>query len=99
MSASFISLSLSLSLSPTVIHLLDATSGKPLGEPLKMQTDAVWVSLNQSGLVSDRKLLVIDSNRDLFMTPVIKQDLVKLSTVRTEGGGEGVGGGWRRQRR
>ena len=33
---------------PKVIHLLDASSGKPLGEPITHELDVVEVALNQS---------------------------------------------------
>ena len=40
------------------------------------------IALNQGGLASDRKLLLIDRNRDLFLTPVHRSEPVKLATVR-----------------
>jgi hypothetical protein len=64
-----------------VVHLLDATSGKALSEPLKHDLEVVDIALNQTGSVSERKLFLIDRNRDLFITPIIRPAPFKLATV------------------
>ena len=48
-------------------------------------TQVAEIALNQGGLASDRKLLLIDRNRDLFLTPVHRSEPVKLATVRIAG--------------
>ncbi len=66
---------------PKLVHLFDATSGKALSDPVKHDLEVVEIALNQSGSVSERKLFLIDRNRDLFITPIIRPAPFKLATV------------------
>lgn len=50
-------------------------------DTIKHSVELSFISLNQSGLASDRKIVFIDKNMDLFLTPVHRLDLVKLSTI------------------
>jgi intraflagellar transport protein 80 len=63
-----------------VVHIIDVSSGRA-GDPIKHSLDVSEIALNQGGLASDRKLLLIDRNRDLFLTPVHRHEPVKLATV------------------
>ncbi|XP_066565455.1 intraflagellar transport protein 80 homolog isoform X1 [Amia ocellicauda] len=55
-----------------VIFLIDALSGKPLGDgkPLMHKMEVVEVALDQCGTANERKIALIDKNRDLYLTPV-----------------------------
>lgn len=56
---------------PNTINVLDAHSGKPIREAIKHELEIVYIALNQNGLVSERKLVFIDANRDMFMCQVM----------------------------
>ena len=43
--------------------------------------EIVEINLNKTDISSDRKIAYVDSNRDLFMTPVHKRDVIKLCTM------------------
>ncbi|NXB78948.1 IFT80 protein, partial [Donacobius atricapilla] len=70
-----------------VIYILEALSGKPLGDgkPLTHKTEIVEIALDQKGLTSERKVAFIDKNRDLFITSVKRfgkeQKIVKIGTM------------------
>ena len=62
------------------ILLYDISSGRAL-DILKHSVDISFVALNQSGLASDRKIVLIDKNMDFFITPIHRLDFFKLSTI------------------
>mmetsp|Transcript_12103 Transcript_12103/g.27941 ORF Transcript_12103/g.27941 Transcript_12103/m.27941 type:complete len:770 (-) Transcript_12103:166-2475(-) len=70
-----------------VVRAFDVTSGREVGEPVKHTMDVVFVSLNKYGGVGDRKLILIDRNRDLWVCPIGQAagskapQLVKLGTM------------------
>ena len=53
-----------------LVHLFDASSGKPLndGKPFAHRLEIAEIALDQVGLQSQRKLAYVDKNRDLFVT-------------------------------
>uniref|UniRef100_A0A6Q2XZP2 Uncharacterized protein n=1 Tax=Esox lucius TaxID=8010 RepID=A0A6Q2XZP2_ESOLU len=53
-----------------VIFLFDALTGKALGDgkPLTHKMEVVEIALDQCGPSSERKIAVIDKNRDLYLT-------------------------------
>jgi hypothetical protein len=53
-----------------VVRLFDTITGKPLGEPIKHSMEMYAISLNHFGSLADRKLLIIDRNRDLYIVAV-----------------------------
>uniref|UniRef100_A0A8C4E433 Intraflagellar transport 80 homolog (Chlamydomonas) n=1 Tax=Dicentrarchus labrax TaxID=13489 RepID=A0A8C4E433_DICLA len=55
-----------------VILLFDALTGKALGDgkPLTHKLEVVEVALDQSGPSNERKIALIDKNRDLYLTSV-----------------------------
>uniref|UniRef100_W5M7E3 Intraflagellar transport 80 n=1 Tax=Lepisosteus oculatus TaxID=7918 RepID=W5M7E3_LEPOC len=55
-----------------VIFLIDALSGKPLGDgkPLVHKMEVMEVALDQCGIPNERKIALIDKNRDLYLTCV-----------------------------
>jgi len=63
------------------VRLFDTSSGKDMGEPLVHQLDIMDIALGQAGLGSERKLALLDRNRDLYLTPVHRNQLVKLGSM------------------
>lgn len=53
-----------------VVRFLDINSGKLVGDVMRLPLDVVEIALNQLGTLTDQKLVFIDSNRDLFITPI-----------------------------
>ncbi|XP_064159238.1 intraflagellar transport protein 80 homolog [Anguilla rostrata] len=55
-----------------VIFLFEALTGKALGDgkPLTHKMEVVEIALDQCGAASDRKIALIDKNRDLYLTSV-----------------------------
>ncbi|XP_051873931.1 intraflagellar transport protein 80 homolog isoform X2 [Pristis pectinata] len=70
-----------------VIYLIDALSGKPLGDgkPLVHKIEVMEVALDQSGSPNERKIAIIDKNRDLYITSVRRfgkeQKIIKIGTM------------------
>ncbi|XP_036393390.1 intraflagellar transport protein 80 homolog isoform X1 [Megalops cyprinoides] len=55
-----------------VIFLFEALTGKALGDgkPLTHKMEVVEIALDQCGMAADRKIALIDKNRDLYLTSV-----------------------------
>ncbi|XP_067950088.1 intraflagellar transport protein 80 homolog isoform X1 [Watersipora subatra] len=53
-----------------MVHLFDSTTGKPLGDgkPITHKHDILQVVLDQAGPAHERKLAIIDKNRNLYLT-------------------------------
>ena len=51
------------------VHLLDSNTGKPLGDgrPYTHRQEVLEVALEQTGPSHERRLAVIDKNRDLYL--------------------------------
>ncbi|XP_038671101.1 intraflagellar transport protein 80 homolog isoform X3 [Scyliorhinus canicula] len=70
-----------------VIYLIDALSGKPFsdGKPLVHKIEVMEVALDQFGSPSERKIAIIDKNRDLYITSVRRfgkeQKIIKIGTM------------------
>nr|XP_029529971.1 intraflagellar transport protein 80 homolog [Oncorhynchus nerka] len=70
-----------------VIFLFDALTGKALGDgkPLTHKMEVVEIALDQCGPSSDRKIAVIDKNRDLYLTAVHRlyreHNICKIGTM------------------
>eukprot|EP00466_Bigelowiella_natans_P016493 jgi/Bigna1/37415/e_gw1.19.155.1 len=67
--------------SPMEVGLLDTESGKPFSEPYKHSINVVSVALNHDGMANSRKMSLIDSNRDLYVTRLHRPKPVKLATM------------------
>uniref|UniRef100_A0A061RJ59 Intraflagellar transport protein 80-like n=1 Tax=Tetraselmis sp. GSL018 TaxID=582737 RepID=A0A061RJ59_9CHLO len=52
------------------VRLFDTASGRPLGEPVAHHQELTAVALSQSGGLPERRLLLLDRNRDLFIRAV-----------------------------
>ncbi|CAB1347799.1 unnamed protein product [Coregonus sp. 'balchen'] len=70
-----------------VIFLFDALTGKALGDgkPLTHKMEVVEIALDQCGPSSERKIAVIDKNRDLYLTAVRRHNrehnICKIGTM------------------
>ncbi|XP_013386357.1 intraflagellar transport protein 80 homolog isoform X2 [Lingula anatina] len=70
-----------------VIHLFEATTGKPLGDgkPITHKLEVMEIALDQCGPSNERRLAIIDKNRDLYLTSVrtfgTERKTVKLGTM------------------
>eukprot|EP00227_Mantoniella_beaufortii_P020105 CAMPEP_0197575096 /NCGR_PEP_ID=MMETSP1326-20131121/609_1 /TAXON_ID=1155430 /ORGANISM="Genus nov. species nov., Strain RCC2288" /LENGTH=759 /DNA_ID=CAMNT_0043137801 /DNA_START=154 /DNA_END=2433 /DNA_ORIENTATION=+ len=63
------------------VRFLDTSAGKPVGEEMTHSMEVTDVCLSQTGSTPDRKLVFIDRNRDLYITPVLKAATYKLGTM------------------
>ncbi|KAL3846590.1 hypothetical protein ACJMK2_017565 [Sinanodonta woodiana] len=69
------------------IYIFDAASGKQLGDgkPVPHKLEVMEIALDQCGNPADRKLAIIDKNRDLYLTTVrtfgAERKTVKLGTM------------------
>jgi hypothetical protein len=59
------------SLAVAVVHFMDVTTGKMVGDVMQLTVEAVEISLSPMGILTDRKLAFIDSNHDLYLTPIL----------------------------
>ena len=66
---------------PKMIRMFDSSSGKDMGEPIQHQLDILEIALGQAGLGSERKVAILDRNRDLYITPVHRSHLMKLGSM------------------
>ncbi|CAH1781800.1 unnamed protein product [Owenia fusiformis] len=70
-----------------VIHLFDATTGKSMGDgkPLSHKLEVMEVELDQCGPANERRLAIVDRNRDLYLVSVrvfgTQRKIVKLGTM------------------
>eukprot|EP00741_Cyanophora_paradoxa_P010393 tig00020531_g10051.t1 len=63
---------------PKVVRLVEPASGRALGE-VRHGIEVVEVSLSRWGGAGDRKLALVDRNRDLYVTPCGRVQPVKLA--------------------
>ncbi|KAG0618321.1 hypothetical protein M758_4G054400 [Ceratodon purpureus] len=64
-----------------VVRFLDINSGKLVGDVMRLSLDVVEIALNQLGNLTDQKLVFVDSNRDLFITPINRLAAFKLASM------------------
>ncbi|XP_007886712.1 intraflagellar transport protein 80 homolog [Callorhinchus milii] len=70
-----------------VMYLIDALSGKSLGDgkPLIHKIEVMEIALDQFGSPNERKIAIIDKNRDLYISSVRRfgkeQRIIKMSTM------------------
>uniref|UniRef100_A0A7S0RGA6 Intraflagellar transport protein 80 homolog n=1 Tax=Pyramimonas obovata TaxID=1411642 RepID=A0A7S0RGA6_9CHLO len=63
------------------VRLFESATGKQIGEPITHTLEITDLALNQCGPNTERKLCFIDRNRDLYITPVLKPQLMKMGTM------------------
>ncbi|XP_070538600.1 intraflagellar transport protein 80 homolog [Ptychodera flava] len=70
-----------------LVHVFDSSNGKPLGDgkPIAHKFEVMEIALDQCGPASERRLAIVDKNRDLYLTSVRtvgkSQQIIKLGTM------------------
>eukprot|EP00928_Gymnodinium_smaydae_P043278 TRINITY_DN29033_c0_g1_i1.p1 TRINITY_DN29033_c0_g1~~TRINITY_DN29033_c0_g1_i1.p1 ORF type:complete len:759 (+),score=171.98 TRINITY_DN29033_c0_g1_i1:115-2391(+) len=60
--------------SPKQIRVFDPYTGRAVGNPIPHKLDIVKISLNQQGAGSDRKIAILDKNKDLYLVKAMNAD-------------------------
>merc|ERR1719230_698122 len=60
--------------SPKTIRVFDVFTGRAMGQPLMHKLDIVRISLNQQGSGADRKMAILDKNKDLYLTKAMNAE-------------------------
>lgn len=64
------------------VYLFDVKTGNPFGQgQIKHSADILEIGLSQAKSSFGRNLTVIDKNRELFMTKIVKEDFKKLGKL------------------
>jgi len=64
-----------------IVKFFEVQSGKPSNFTLEHSLDITDINLNKSDIASERKIAFIDSNKDLFLSPTYKRDIIKLAAM------------------
>lgn len=56
------------------IKVFDTTSGRPMGNPIVHKLEVLRISMNQKGSGADRKIAILDKNKDLYLTKAMNVD-------------------------
>jgi len=64
-----------------LIKFFELANGKPLNFNIDHVLDILEINLNQTEQTTERKIAFIDANRDLYLSPVHKKDVAKISTI------------------
>lgn len=59
---------------PKSVRIFDVFTGRAVGQPITHKLDIVRIALNQQGTGSDRKLAILDKNKDLYLTKAMNAD-------------------------
>jgi len=65
-----------------VVHMLDVTSGQPIGKPMQHTIEIAALKIDQSNSSTNRVLAIVDKNRDLFVM-ALRRSRVKMSKLGT----------------
>ncbi|GAQ90821.1 intraflagellar transport protein 80 homolog [Klebsormidium nitens] len=68
-------------LDPRCVRCLSTATGQPVGEPLRHSQDVLHVALSQGGTPAERRLALIDRNRDLYCTALQSPALGRLGAA------------------
>jgi intraflagellar transport protein 80 len=60
--------------SAKTIRVFDVNTGRPIGQPIVHKLDIVEIALNQQGTGADRKIAILDKNKDLYLTKAMHAD-------------------------
>jgi len=60
--------------SPKQIRVFDVYTGRAMGQPIQHKLDVVRISLSQQGTGVDRKIAILDKNKDLYLTKAMNSD-------------------------
>ena len=66
---------------PKTIKFFELVSGKPSSHNVEHSQEVIEIALNQIEFAAERKLCLMDSNRDLFITSTHRNELVKLCSM------------------
>lgn len=66
---------------PKIVRVFDIISGKPSNVTITHTTEIIEMEVNQVEMSSERKMCLIDSNRDMFLTMVHKPDIIKIASI------------------
>lgn len=64
-----------------MLRLFDLISGKPLAQNMEHNLEIIEVAANQVDHAAERKLCIMDSNRDLLLTSVHRSEMTKLCSM------------------
>lgn len=64
-----------------MIYFVDLSNGKQLDTKIQHSTDILEICVNQHGLPTQRKIIFIDKNHDLYISPIHKPKLIKLASM------------------
>lgn len=67
---------------PKKVHVLDLTSGAPIGKPITHTIEIASIQLDQGGSSMSQHLAIVDRNRDLFIT-VLRRSRARLAKLGT----------------
>ena len=59
---------------PKQVRVFDVFTGRALGNPIQHKLDIVRIALNQQGSGADRKIAILDKNKDLYLTKAMQAD-------------------------
>merc|ERR1712232_1322013 len=60
--------------SPKQIRVFDVLTGRAIGQPINHKLDITRVALNQHGTGADRKIAILDKNKDLYLLKAMQSD-------------------------
>jgi hypothetical protein len=66
---------------PKLIKVFDVVSGKPITTPIEHTCEIIEMDLNQVEMASERKICMIDSNRDMFISMIHKPEIIKICNM------------------
>jgi len=66
---------------PKLVKFFEVQSGEPSNFVLEHSLDITDINLNKSDIASERKIAFVDSNKDLFLSPTYKRDIIKLAAM------------------
>ena len=64
-----------------LVKFFEVLTGKPTNFVLEHSLDVTDINLNKSDIASERKIAFVDSNKDLFLSPTYKRDIIKLAAM------------------
>ena len=64
-----------------IVRLFELISGKPSSHNTEHNQEVIEIALNQTDHAAERKICLLDSNRDLFLTSTHRTELVKLCSM------------------
>ena len=66
---------------PKAVKFFEVSSGKATNFTLEHTLEIQEINLNKSEIAAERKIAFIDSNRDLFLCPTFKRDIVSYKPI------------------